>query len=379
MENIVRIVQNTRYLLEDYEDIKKTYKVLPLSEEIKIKIIFYLHEFMMNESKVPYGIEHLVLDGFLGKIYTEYLPTSLKKLTIDFKEPVSRKTVLPSHIREVVFGSDYDVDKKIHSNFFHPYIHTITFEESFSLSNLEGKLTEYLKRIYGVYDGLDKIPLNIEELKYYGRKNPDVFKMFSKLQFLDYFLMDFKSTYEVDENHFPESLYQLKLGSNRDILCKSLPKNIHYLSFKSEGTISIESLPNCIKNMYIECDNIIMKDSLPNSLEEMTLEMDRFDKESKIEFSENLRKIELNIRCVKMDLKIPSSVRILKLFCSSLLENIQLSKGLEEIYFHHMNDILDPNILNIESLQKIFVRFQSDKEKMMRKYKIQEERIFVKY
>lgn len=380
MEKVIRIVKNTRYLLEDYEDIKKIYEIIPVSEKILIKIIFYLHEFMMNESKVPYGIEHLVIDGFLGKIYTQYLPISIKKLTIDFQEPISRKTILPTHIQEVVFGSDYDVDKEIHRNFFHPNIHTITFEEHFSVSNLEGKLPEHLKRIYGVYDGLDKIPHNIEELRYYGRKNPDYFKIFTKLHYLDYFLGDFKSTYEVDENHFPESLYQLKLGSNRDILCKSLSKNIHYLTFKSEGTIVIESLPSSLNSMYIECENIIMKDSLPESVEEITLEMTNLDKKSKIDFSGNLQKIELDIRYINIDLlKIPSSVRILKLFCSSLLEKIQLSEGLEEIYIRHMTDILDPTILNIDTLHKIYVRHQSDKEKMVRKYKIQEERIYVKY
>ncbi len=350
-----------RQLLENFQWIKEKYDYLPFPNEIIMKIISYLYEFEMNESKIPYGIEHLVIGKFMNEIYTELLPESIKKLTIDFKKKISKRTILPKHVKEVYFECYYE--KTIHEDFFHSNVKSIIFEDRFSLSKIKGNLPKNLKILKNVYDEFDKIPLDIEELEFFDNiKHGHNFGIFTKLQSLDYTYTHTTYGFKVYENTFPDSIYNLKLNIDGGLKCNYLPKNLNSLYIITDSTIKIESFPD--------------------TLEKFTLVMKNMGNSSKIIFSQNIKEINLEMHSIGecVLLSIPPSAKKLYLQNSKLIDNIQLSEGMEEIYIKRLNDSFVSEIseiFDIKTIQKIFVKYESDKNKIIKEYEKYKEYIFI--
>ncbi len=342
---IIIIKMKERQLLENFQWIKEKYDFLPFPNEIKMKIMSYLYEFEMNESKIPYGIEHLVIGKFMNEIYTELLPESVKKLTIDFKKKISKKKILPKHVKEVYFGCEYE--KEIHEIFFHSDVKSIIFEDLFSLENMKGNLPKNLKILKNVDldEDMHRIPLDIEELSIRDGNDFNL-SIFSKLKELNY-TCDEKNM-EISEEMFPENLQELSVNCD-SILCKSLPKNLKKVYFKADKELKIESLPT--------------------SLEKIFIELYRFTKDSYIEFPEGVREIYLKTHDIQTEKKIniPSSVKIFKLTLLSQLSKIQfLGEELEEIYIKNVSTPIPSDIFDGLSFTKIFVNSIYDKKDLVK-------------
>ncbi len=334
-----------RQLLENFHWIKDKYDYLPFSIDFMMKIMSYLYEFEMNESKIPYGMEHIVIGKFMNKIYTELLPESIKKLTIEFKKKISKKTILPKHVKEVYFGCEYE--KEIHEDFFHSDVKSIIFEDLFSLENIKGNLPENLKILKNVDldEDIHRIPLDIEELSIRDGNNSNL-SIFPKLQSLHY--MCDENHIEISEEMFPENLQELSIKCD-SILCKSLPKNLRSLEIKTDKILKIESMPKFIKKISIYIPSITNDDMIefPDGVKEIYLKLDGYEKSEKI--------------------MIPSSVKKFKISLLSLLPKIQfMGEEIDEIYVKYLKYSIDKNHLDGIHFNKLFVRSQYDKNQFLK-------------
>ncbi len=345
-----------RQLLENFQWIRGTFNYLPFPNEIIMKIISYLYEFEMNESKIPYGIEHLVIGKFMNEIYTELLPESVKKLTINFKKKISKRTILSKHVKEVYFGSEYE--KEIHEIFFHSDVKSIIFEDLFSLENIKGNLPKNLKILKNVDldEDIHRIPLDIEELSIRDGNDFDL-SIFPKLQSLHY-TCDEKNI-EISEEMFPEDLQELSVKCDL-ILCKSLPRNLKKVYFKVDKELKVESLSDSIKMISIKSYSIT-KDNL-------------------IEFPEGVENIYLKTHKIELDKKIiiPFSVKRLQILYLSELSHIEFKgKELDEIYVEYVKTPIDKNLFKDIHFKKISFGSQYEKTEFIKLFPELNDKIYI--